>query len=73
MNAYLADAQKFTNAVALVRLEKAVDAHLLKVSLAEVGSGVAGVELGVGPHVADALFRNVLAARVHTVRIKPRL
>ena len=73
MNAYLADAEKLADAIALVRLEEAVDAHLLKIALAEFVRFIPRVKLGVGPHVADALFRNVLAARVHTVRIKPRL
>ncbi len=53
---YLADAQKFADAVALVGLEKAVDAHLFKVSLAEVSGGVARVELRISPHVTNSLL-----------------
>ena len=53
--AYFSNSEKFADVVALVRLEKTVDTHLLQVALAEVAGGVAGMELRVRPHVTDSL------------------
>lgn len=66
--AHFSNAEKFADVVALVRLEKTVDAHLLQVALAEVAGGVARVELWVGPHVPNSLPAEVnvfLTERCH--------
>ncbi len=55
MRAHLANAEKFAYVVALVRFEKAIDAHLFQVTLSEVARGITRVELRVGPHVTHAL------------------
>ncbi len=52
---HLADTEELADVIALVRLEEAVDAHLLQVALAKVAGGVTCVELRVGPYVSHAL------------------
>jgi hypothetical protein len=65
--AHFSNSEKFADVVALVRLEKTVDAHLLQIALAEVAGGVAGVELRVCPHVPDALPPEVNAFLTRTL------
>lgn len=52
---HLANTKILTNAVALVRLEKSVNTHLFKITLAKISSCIARVELGIGPNVAHSL------------------